>query len=56
MLARLRIILLPVLFILSFEVCQVCVHYLEYHHLYPYYKQLVYVQALLFKFISILDS
>jgi hypothetical protein len=54
--ARLRIIPLSFLFILSFEVCQVCVHYLEYHRLYPYYKQLVYLQALLFKFISILDS
>ena len=29
MLARLRIILLFSLFILSFEECQVCVHYLE---------------------------
>ena len=29
MLARLRIILLFFLFILSFEECQVCVHYLE---------------------------
>jgi hypothetical protein len=28
--ARLRIILLSLLFILSFELCQVCAHYLEY--------------------------
>jgi hypothetical protein len=30
MLARLRIILLSFLFILSFKECHVCVHYLEY--------------------------
>jgi hypothetical protein len=32
---RLRIILVSLLFILSFEVCQVCVHYLEYTILTP---------------------
>jgi hypothetical protein len=33
--ARLRIILLSFLFILSFEECQMCVHYLEYTILTP---------------------
>jgi hypothetical protein len=35
MLARLRIILLSFLSILSFDECQVCVHYLEYTILTP---------------------
>jgi hypothetical protein len=43
------------LFILSFEECQVCVHYLEYMILTPVIN-IVYLQALLFKFVSILDS
>jgi hypothetical protein len=50
---QIRIILLAFLFILSFEVCQVCVHYLEYHCLYPCYKQLVYLQALLIKWLPL---
>jgi hypothetical protein len=53
--ARLRIIPLSFLSILSFDECQVCVHYLEYTILTPIIN-ISYLQALLFKFISILDS
>ena len=45
----------PFFSILSFEECQVCVHYLEITICTPAIT-LVYLQALLFKFIPILDS
>ena len=45
----------PFFYILSFEECQVCVHYLEITVLTPAINIGV-LAALLFKFISILDS
>ena len=53
--ARLRNFFYSFFSILSFEECQVCVHYLEITICTPAIT-LVYLQALLFKFIPILDS